>query len=69
MKYDAIILGTGQAGLPLAYALAGRDSTVAIVEKGDIGGTSGSLRQKRRALGCVDDRRARESRCDRGSEK
>jgi pyruvate/2-oxoglutarate dehydrogenase complex dihydrolipoamide dehydrogenase (E3) component len=39
MKYDAIILGTGQAGLPLAYALAGRDSTVAIVEKGDIGGT------------------------------
>lgn len=39
MKYDAIILGTGQAGLPLAYALAGRGSTVAIVEKGDIGGT------------------------------
>jgi pyruvate/2-oxoglutarate dehydrogenase complex dihydrolipoamide dehydrogenase (E3) component len=39
MKYDAIILGTGQAGLPLAYALAGRDSTVALVEKGDIGGT------------------------------
>jgi len=39
MKYDAIILGTGQAGLPLAYALAGRGSTVAIVEKGNIGGT------------------------------
>ncbi len=39
MKYDAIVLGTGQAGLPLAYALAGRGSTVAIVEKGDIGGT------------------------------
>jgi pyruvate/2-oxoglutarate dehydrogenase complex dihydrolipoamide dehydrogenase (E3) component len=38
MKYDAIILGTGQAGLPLAYALAGRGS-VAIVEKGNIGGT------------------------------
>jgi len=39
MKYDAIILGTGQAGLPLAYALAGRGSTVAIAEKGNIGGT------------------------------
>jgi pyruvate/2-oxoglutarate dehydrogenase complex dihydrolipoamide dehydrogenase (E3) component len=38
MKFDAIILGSGQAGLPLAYALAGRGS-VAIVEKGNIGGT------------------------------
>ncbi len=39
MKYDAIILGSGQAGLPLAFALAGRGSSVAIVEKGNIGGT------------------------------
>ena len=39
MKYDAIILGSGQAGLPLAFALAGRGSSVAIVEKGSIGGT------------------------------
>src|SRR5271170_1130238 len=39
MKYDAIILGTGQAGMPLAFALAGRGMSVAIVEKGNIGGT------------------------------
>ncbi len=39
MKYDAIILGSGQAGMPLAFALAGRGSTVALVEKGNIGGT------------------------------
>ncbi|MGC1685632.1 MAG: mercuric reductase [Candidatus Acidiferrales bacterium] len=38
MKFDAIILGSGQAGLPLAYALVARGS-VAIVEKGNLGGT------------------------------
>ncbi len=37
--FDAIIIGTGQAGGPLATALAGGGRTVAIIERGDIGGT------------------------------
>ena len=39
MRYDAIIIGSGQAGVPLAGALAGRGWQVALVERGDIGGT------------------------------
>jgi pyruvate/2-oxoglutarate dehydrogenase complex dihydrolipoamide dehydrogenase (E3) component len=39
MKYDAIIIGTGQAGSPLAGALADKGWKVAIVEKGNLGGT------------------------------
>jgi pyruvate/2-oxoglutarate dehydrogenase complex dihydrolipoamide dehydrogenase (E3) component len=39
MKFDAIILGTGQAGSPLALGLADHGWTVAIVEKGYLGGT------------------------------
>jgi len=39
MKYDAIIIGTGQAGVPLSYALADHGWTVAIVEKSNLGGT------------------------------
>src|SRR5208283_3107009 len=39
MKYDAIIIGTGQAGAPLSFALADRGWTVALVEKGNLGGT------------------------------
>jgi pyruvate/2-oxoglutarate dehydrogenase complex dihydrolipoamide dehydrogenase (E3) component len=39
MKYDAIIIGTGQAGSPLSFALADRGWRVAIVEKGNPGGT------------------------------
>lgn len=39
MKYDAIILGTGQAGAPLAFALADKGWTVALIEKGNLGGT------------------------------
>jgi pyruvate/2-oxoglutarate dehydrogenase complex dihydrolipoamide dehydrogenase (E3) component len=39
MKYDAIILGTGQAGSPLSHALADYGWNVAIVEKGNLGGT------------------------------
>lgn len=39
MKYDAIVIGSGQAGVPLSYALADHGWTVALVEKGDLGGT------------------------------
>jgi pyruvate/2-oxoglutarate dehydrogenase complex dihydrolipoamide dehydrogenase (E3) component len=39
MKYDAIIIGTGQAGLPLAGKLAGNGKKTAIIEKGLFGGT------------------------------
>jgi pyruvate/2-oxoglutarate dehydrogenase complex dihydrolipoamide dehydrogenase (E3) component len=37
--YDAIIIGTGQAGAPLARRLAGAGMKVAIVERGRFGGT------------------------------
>jgi pyruvate/2-oxoglutarate dehydrogenase complex dihydrolipoamide dehydrogenase (E3) component len=39
MKFDAIILGSGQAGTPLANTLADHGWTVALVEKGNLGGT------------------------------
>ncbi|HEX4487579.1 MAG TPA: mercuric reductase [Terriglobales bacterium] len=39
MKFDAIVIGTGQAGSPLAGALADKGWQVAIVEKGNLGGT------------------------------
>jgi pyruvate/2-oxoglutarate dehydrogenase complex dihydrolipoamide dehydrogenase (E3) component len=39
MKFDAIVIGTGQAGSPLAGALADKGWKVAIVEKSDLGGT------------------------------
>ncbi len=39
MKYDAIIIGTGQAGGPLASALAKQGWKVAIIERADLGGT------------------------------
>lgn len=37
--YDAIIIGTGQAGTPLAHRLSGAGMKVAIVERGRFGGT------------------------------
>jgi pyruvate/2-oxoglutarate dehydrogenase complex dihydrolipoamide dehydrogenase (E3) component len=37
--YDAIIIGTGQAGPPLARRLAGVGQSVAIIERGRFGGT------------------------------
>jgi pyruvate/2-oxoglutarate dehydrogenase complex dihydrolipoamide dehydrogenase (E3) component len=37
--YDAIIIGTGQAGPPLARRMAGSGMRVAIVERGRFGGT------------------------------
>ncbi|HEY7616415.1 MAG TPA: mercuric reductase, partial [Terriglobales bacterium] len=39
MRYDAIILGSGQAGGPLSFALADQGWTVALVEKSNLGGT------------------------------
>src|ERR1700693_3117238 len=38
-KYDAIIIGTGQAGPPLARRLSGEGAQVAIIERGLFGGT------------------------------
>ena len=37
--YDAIIIGTGQAGPALARRLAGSGMKVAIIERGRFGGT------------------------------
>lgn len=39
MKYDAIIIGSGQAGNPLSYRLADIGWQVALIEKGNVGGT------------------------------
>src|SRR6266849_3264226 len=39
MKYDAIIIGSGQAGNPLAYRLADLGWSVALIEKNNLGGT------------------------------
>jgi pyruvate/2-oxoglutarate dehydrogenase complex dihydrolipoamide dehydrogenase (E3) component len=39
MKYDAIIIGSGQAGNPLAHKLADLGWSVALIEKNHLGGT------------------------------
>jgi pyruvate/2-oxoglutarate dehydrogenase complex dihydrolipoamide dehydrogenase (E3) component len=39
MRYDAIIIGSGQAGAPFSYRLAEHGWTVALVERGNLGGT------------------------------
>src|SRR5260370_42129811 len=39
MKYDAIIIGSGQGGNPLAYRLADLGGSVALIEKKNLGGT------------------------------
>ncbi len=39
MKYDAIVIGSGQAGNPLSHRLADLGWTVALVEKSHLGGT------------------------------
>src|SRR5438045_6074029 len=38
-RVDAIILGTGQAGKPLALELAGAGRKIAVVEREHVGGT------------------------------
>jgi pyruvate/2-oxoglutarate dehydrogenase complex dihydrolipoamide dehydrogenase (E3) component len=37
--YDAIVIGSGQAGMPLAIALAGAGRKTAVVEREHVGGT------------------------------
>lgn len=39
MKFDAIIIGSGQAGTPLAFKLAAKGKKVALIEKEHLGGT------------------------------
>jgi pyruvate/2-oxoglutarate dehydrogenase complex dihydrolipoamide dehydrogenase (E3) component len=39
MKYDAIIIGSGQAGNPLSESLTDQGLTVALIEKAHLGGT------------------------------
>ncbi len=39
MQYDAIIIGSGQAGNPLAYRLADLGWSVALIERKNLGGT------------------------------
>ena len=39
MKYDAIIIGSGQAGNPLSYRLADVGWQVALIEMANVGGT------------------------------
>jgi pyruvate/2-oxoglutarate dehydrogenase complex dihydrolipoamide dehydrogenase (E3) component len=39
MKYDAIVIGSGQAGLPLSFRLADIGWQVALVERSFLGGT------------------------------
>lgn len=39
MKYDALIIGAGQAGMPLAVALADHGWNVALIEQAHLGGT------------------------------
>jgi pyruvate/2-oxoglutarate dehydrogenase complex dihydrolipoamide dehydrogenase (E3) component len=39
MKYDAIVIGSGQAGVPLSFHLADIGWQVALIEKGPLGGT------------------------------
>ena len=38
-RYDAIVIGAGQAGTPLSQKLADRGWAVALVEKEHLGGT------------------------------
>jgi pyruvate/2-oxoglutarate dehydrogenase complex dihydrolipoamide dehydrogenase (E3) component len=38
-EYDAIIIGTGQAGKPLSIALAGAGMSTALIERAHVGGT------------------------------
>src|SRR6516225_5256879 len=39
MRYDAIVIGSGQAGNPLSQKLADQGWTVALIEQAHLGGT------------------------------
>ena len=38
-QYDAIVIGSGQAGTPLSTALAGANMHTALIERKHVGGT------------------------------
>jgi len=38
-EFDAIIIGSGQAGTPLSFALAQAQMRTVLVERGHVGGT------------------------------
>src|SRR5713101_3972019 len=38
-NYDVAIIGAGQAGIPLAYALTARNKRVALIERKHVGGS------------------------------
>src|SRR5215467_6746881 len=38
-RYDAIVIGAGQAGVPLSQALAGAGMRTALIEREHVGGT------------------------------
>src|SRR5580692_706644 len=38
-QYDAIVIGSGQAGTPLSIALSGAGRKTALIERGPVGGT------------------------------
>ena len=39
MSFDTVIIGAGQAGVPLSKALAGKGQTVALIEAEELGGS------------------------------
>ena len=39
MKFDAIVIGSGQAGNPLSFALADLGWEVALIERAELGGS------------------------------
>ena len=39
MKYDAIIIGSGQAGNPMSFRLADLGWRIALIERSNLGGT------------------------------
>ena len=45
-RYDAVVIGTGQAGPPLARRGAAEDMTVAVIERGAANSTDPSNRFK-----------------------
>ena len=45
--YDAIVIGSGQGGVPLATNLADSGWRVALIEKGQLGGSASTMDARR----------------------